>query len=86
MGGIIVTAVSSAVAGLLVGLCAVQFSSSALRSFVLVYSAVLLAMFAIYIAQAPFVLALLGTLAFALYSFVPAVAGCVAGAALARAA
>jgi hypothetical protein len=78
--------VASAALGLLFGVSVVALGFSALRSFIASYSGVLIIVMLVLFLQAPFILALLGTMAIVVFSFVPAAGGCVAGAMLIRAA
>jgi hypothetical protein len=78
--------VASAALGLLSGGSVVALGFSAIRSFIAGYLGVLIIVMLALFLQAPFTLALLGTMAIAVFSFVPAAAGFVAGAMLMRAA
>ena len=78
-------ALCAAAVGFLVGIVVARFVLSAFRIFVAGYGVVLLTTFLGYALQVPFVLAGVATLAVALYSFVPAAGGFVAGTWLVRA-
>ncbi len=78
--------VTSSVLGLLSGGGVVALGFSALRSFIAGYLGVLITVMLVLFLQVPFILALLGTMVIAVFSFVPATGGFVAGAMLMRAA
>ena len=84
MDNLLCIIVVSATLGFLFGGSAVALEFSALRSFIVGYLGVLIIVMLVLFLQAPFILALLGTMAIALFSFVPAAGGVVAGATLTR--
>jgi hypothetical protein len=77
-------AVVAAELGLLIGAGSTALGFSALRSFAGAYALALLIVTAVFLSSGSFVLALLGTMAVALFSFLPAAGGCVVGARFAR--
>ena len=85
MGDLPATLFLAAVLGLVAGVVVVRLGFSALRGFISIYGVALVVFMLVYVSQAPFMLAMLGTLAVAVFSFVPATGGFVAGAWLARA-
>jgi hypothetical protein len=85
MGNPLSIIVASAALGLLFGGSVAALGFSAIRSFIVGYLGVLIIVMLALFLQATFILALLGTMAIAIFSFVPAAAGFVAGAMLMRA-
>lgn len=77
--------VAAAALGLLFGGSVAALGFSAIRSFIAGYLGVLIIVMLALFLQAPFILALLGTMAIAVFSFAPAAAGFVAGTMLMRA-
>ena len=84
MGDIPTYIVLAAVLGLIAGAVVVLLGFSALRAFILLYPVALVVVMLLFVWKAPAVVALLATLTIALYSFIPATGGFVAGAWLAR--
>ena len=72
--------VISALLGLLLGAGVLTLRFSVLHGFVIGYFAALIIIFLVLLFQAPFIFAMLGTLVTAIFSFVPATGGFIAGA------
>lgn len=85
MDDLTTTLLLAAVVGLVAGVVVVFLGFSAIRGFISVYGAALLVFMLLFVSQGPFVLAVLGTLAVAVFSLVPAAGAFVAGAWFARA-
>lgn len=84
MGNILGVVLGAAVLGLLVGFGAARLGFAGLKSFVSIYLGALAALMTTYLVGTTLPLALLATLAAALFTFIPAAAGFLTGMRLAK--